>query len=113
MNYNYPKTPHQHARTIVHHNRSHIVSSPLQSYSSKNLPPPNQGYNLPEIQKKYEDLMKENIWLKNQVERKKFGFGVESQPSFPAYSDRGGRISDDRMRSDVVLGEMIERNRYL
>jgi hypothetical protein len=89
-----------------------MVSNPLQSYSSKTLPSPNQ-YNVPEIQKKYEDLMKENIWLKNQVERKKFGFGVESQPSYTVYSERMASIGDERGKNDVVLGEMIERNRYL
>lgn len=46
-------------------------------------------YNVQESQRKYEDLIQENLWLKDQIEKKRQGQPMESHPVYLRQIERG------------------------
>lgn len=70
-------------------------------------------YDLEESQRRYEELVQENIWLKQQIERNKQLEVTQPTecPDCQECSLREPIVS--KANGDIVLWNMLERNKYL
>jgi hypothetical protein len=68
-------------------------------------------YDLEESQRRYQELVDENMWLKQQIERSR---PVESAVRCPQCSDCAKeKPINSNSNGDTALWSMLERNKYL
>ena len=84
------------------------------NYSKAELSTAERFYDLEESQKRYQDLVEENIWLKQQIDRNR-NLAEHSLPSpqHRHYQEYSVEEMHPEGRNDGVLWGMLERNRYL
>lgn len=63
-----------------------------------------------ESEKRYQELVDENIWLKQQIERNRPQDYSMEQPCFECSREEGQQTTQN---GDIALWGMLERNRYL
>lgn len=64
-------------------------------------------YSVEESQRKYEELVQENLWLKDQIDRKRTGQPIDINPVYYREVQRGIPVGGDRTKNDMILWGMI------
>ena len=71
-------------------------------------------YDLEDSQKRYQELVEENMWLKQQIDRNQNQGEPASQcPQCRQHQEYSVAEPPQNGNSDMVLWSMLERNRYL
>jgi hypothetical protein len=67
-------------------------------------------YDMEESQRRYQELVEENVWLKQQIERNK---PADTSSRCPQCSDCAKEKQPPSQNADIALWSMLERNRFL
>lgn len=95
-----------------HFAREYTPSPPHYSHSYS--PPHKEFYDpstvdrivdLEDSQRKYEELVQENLWLKDQIDRKRSGHVVEVHPVYYQHIPRGMPVGGDRTKRHDIMGD--------